>query len=44
MQALVEVPAARCQATEQRHQLLDMPGDQVAHVAIALPGVIDDDR
>lgn len=40
----MEVPGARCQATEQRRQILYMPGDQVEHVAIALPGGIDDDR
>lgn len=30
----VKIPAARRQPTEQRSQILDMPGDQVAHVTI----------
>ena len=28
------------QPTQQGRQILDMPGDQVTHVAIALPGAL----
>ena len=35
---LSEIPARRCQLSQQRRQVLDKAGDEVAHIAFALPG------
>jgi len=39
--ASLEVPARRGQPPEQGCQVLEPPGDQVLHVALALPGAVD---